>query len=161
ILTVIVEESATTKNDGKSTSERKNTQGFSLSKFFFPYFKPNQGLDDTNGSGDPIGFDWSSNNKFEGSGKNDSQHKLYTVMQVRIIEEIRDGHFYIKGFRKLNIDGKEKEMFISGVIRQRDIAPDNTILSSRIADAEIEIEGEMSNEVLKPGLLHRLLNFVL
>jgi flagellar L-ring protein precursor FlgH len=82
-------------------------------------------------------------------------------MQVRIIEEIQEGHFFIKGFRNLNIDGKDKRLYISGVIRQRDIAPDNPILSSRIADAVVEIEGDVGNETLRPGLLHRLFNFIL
>lgn len=161
ILTIIVEETGSTTNNGNSTSERTNSQTFALEKFFFPHFKINRGLDDANGTGDPLGFTWNSSNEFSGKGSNDSEHKIETKMQARIIEAIDEEHFLIKGHRTLNIDGKEKKLFVSGTIRQRDIAPDNTISSNKIADAHIEIEGDLSHQVLEPGLLNKIINFLL
>lgn len=160
ILTVVVEEAASTTNNGSSTSERSNTQELSLDKIFFPYFKINTGLDDINGGGDPAGLSWTSSNKFNGTGAADSTHNVQTTMQVRIVEEIQEGHYYIRGCRNLNIDGRDRKLHLSGVIRQRDIDPSNTISSSKIADAVIEIEGDMSHEVLKPGLIHKIFNLV-
>ena len=50
-------------------------------------------------------------------------------------------------------------LYISGVIRPQDIGPDDVVLSSRVADAEIEYTGTGSmSDNQKQGWLARLWN---
>ena len=39
------------------------------------------------------------------------------------------------------VGNEEQHIYVSGIVRRRDIDPDNTVPSSRIADAEIEYTG--------------------
>ncbi len=43
------------------------------------------------------------------------------------------------------INGEEQEIIISGLVRNRDVAPDNTILSTFVADAEIAFMGDRNS----------------
>jgi len=49
------------------------------------------------------------------------------------------------------IDGQKQEIMISGVIRPYDISPDNSILSSQIANLKVlyKKEGEDANNLKK------------
>ncbi len=52
-------------------------------------------------------------------------------------------------------------MELTGVVRGRDIQPDNTIYSYNVADANIVYEGQgIVQAAQKPGLLRRILNWV-
>ena len=57
-------------------------------------------------------------------------------------------------------DGNLKSL-ISGVVRPQDITGSNTVLSSQIADAEVQIVGKgVLSEAQRPGILYRLLDWL-
>jgi flagellar L-ring protein precursor FlgH len=59
------------------------------------------------------------------------------------------------------INGEEQEIVISGLIRSRDVTPDNTVLSTFVADAEIAFVGTgVVADKNKPGIITRLLNWL-
>jgi flagellar L-ring protein FlgH len=50
---------------------------------------------------------------------------------------------------------------VSGVVRSYDVGPDNTVLSSRIADGEVRIDGHGTvSDRQKPGLFQRIFDFL-
>jgi len=160
ILTVVVNENAKTSDDGDAAIKKKDNISATLKKFFFPGFKISKGFDDVMGDGDEPGMELSSKTDFQASAENSSEHKFTTQLQVRIIEKVREGEFVIRGQRLININGKDKTIFISGVIRQRDIAADNTIQSHKIADASIEIDGAFFHKEVRPSIFTRLFNYI-
>jgi flagellar L-ring protein precursor FlgH len=66
------------------------------------------------------------------------------------------GDLLVSGRQSLKINGEEQRIVLSGLVRKVDIADDNTVLSSRIADARIEFDGRgfVANQS-KPGWLAR------
>ena len=68
--------------------------------------------------------------------------------------------FQPEGSNARKIDGLQRELFyISGVVRPIDIAQDNSVRSSYVADAEIEFTGRgVLTDNQKPGFFTRLLN---
>jgi len=59
------------------------------------------------------------------------------------------------------INNEEYHLYVSGLIRSADIRNDNTVASSRIADAEVEFTGAgVISEGQQPGWLTRLLNWI-
>ena len=64
---------------------------------------------------------------------------------------------FILGYHKVNVNNETQTIRISGVIRTQDIAPDNTILSSQIAKAEVSIKGSgVVATKQNPGIMTKL-----
>jgi flagellar L-ring protein FlgH len=161
ILTVIVMEESETSDIGNNNGNKKHELTFELGKMFFPHFLPNIGFDDTIATGDAPGLEMKSEKKFTTSSTKASGHMIETKFQVRIIEEVMGGQFVIRGSRKVTIDGTDKDIFLSGIIRSDDIGDDNSIMSHLIADAVIEIDGKIITGELAPGYLGKIMNKML
>lgn len=160
IVTVIVEEEAETIDEAKRELSRGNDSKWTLKDIFLPPVNLAKGLTRTKGGGDSPVFELSAENEFEAEAKSEAIHSVETTLQVRLIEEVTAGQFVVRGHRMVNINGKDRNIFISGIIRQRDITPYNTISSDKIADATIEIEGETGKDDVEPGFIMKALNFI-
>jgi flagellar L-ring protein FlgH len=98
--------------------------------------------------------------KYDGKGQTSRKGQLKAVISVHIIEELPGNQFIIEGNRHITRNGETEAMTLRGVIRKRDITPQNTIASTCIADATISYDG--SGDVAngnKPGFLTRLVNW--
>jgi flagellar L-ring protein precursor FlgH len=72
-----------------------------------------------------------------------------------------NGNLMIEGNRTVGINREDSRLFVSGVVRPRDISPANTIRSDRIANAEIQLKGKgplWNNQ--RRGIITRLLDWV-
>ncbi len=77
-------------------------------------------------------------------------------MSVEVIESRGNGTLVLEGTREIKIDDEIKTLTFNGLARQRDVRPDNTIPSDRIANATISYEGELGLQTGEPqGLLGR------
>ena len=160
LLTVIVEEHAITSDNGERKHNRNNSFAMNIKEFFFPGLNAGKGFLDTKGGGDHPILEWDSDSKFKAKAENSADHEFLTTFQVQIVEEVTEGQFVIRGHRKVNLNGKSRTIYVSGVIRQRDITRRNTISSYQIADALVEIDGEVGGKDVAPGLLNRIANFI-
>ncbi len=108
-------------------------------------------------------FGVSGSNKGSHNGKGESQRSqsLRGKMTVTVIGVKENGDLVIKGSRTVNISKEKETMTVSGVVRQRDVAADNTIASYLIADAEISYTGRgAGSDAARPGPLMRFLNWL-
>jgi flagellar L-ring protein precursor FlgH len=102
-----------------------------------------------------------STNNFEGKGKVERGGRLVAILPVRVQEILPNGDFYVEGTKVIMVNDEEQHLYISGVVRQKDIADDNTVFSSRVADAEIEYFGKGTlSDNQRQGWLSRLFNKV-
>jgi flagellar L-ring protein precursor FlgH len=71
-----------------------------------------------------------------------------------------NGDLFLEGTKVVLINNEEYHLYISGLVRPTDIAQDNSVLSSRIADAQIEFtgRGDLADQQRK-GWLARLLDW--
>jgi flagellar L-ring protein precursor FlgH len=61
----------------------------------------------------------------------------------------------------ININGEKQLIEITGTCRERDITPQNTILSTFISDAQIAYNGSgMVNDTSEPGVVTKILNWL-
>jgi len=108
-----------------------------------------------------FGADGENSNKFDGKGENVRDGSLRAKMSVTVIEVRENGDLIIEGSRTIGISGDRETLTLTGVVRQKDISPDNTIDSYLIADAEIHYTGKgNSNTASRPGFVTRLLNWI-
>ena len=81
---------------------------------------------------------------FKGEGKTSRNDRLQATVPAMVRKVLPNGSLFIEGHRAILVNNEENHFYISGVIRRIDIDQDNTVLSSRIADAQIEFTGRGS-----------------
>jgi len=86
---------------------------------------------------------------------------LTPKITTKVVETYANNTLRIEGRQKIVVNGEEQEIVLTGLVRGEDIAPDNTVLSTFVADAEISFVGTgIVGEKNKPGLLTRLFNWL-
>jgi flagellar L-ring protein FlgH len=78
---------------------------------------------------------------FVGSGKTERAGQLTGSIAVRVVKEMPNTDLFIEGTKVVLINNEEYHLYLSGLVRRADIAQDNSIASTRIADAQIEFTG--------------------
>lgn len=93
-----------------------------------------------------------SNSSFKGNVKTEVDESFSTTLSVIIEETYQNGNYFIKGSKEILIDKQKQEIIISGVIRPYDISPENSILSSQIANLKIMYmkDGEEQDALHEP-----------
>lgn len=85
--------------------------------------------------------DFASKSQFAGSGDTTRAGELSGSIAVRVSKEMPNGDLFLEGTKVVMINNEEYHLYVSGLVRRVDIAQDDTIASSRIADAQIEFTG--------------------
>ncbi|MEW5994975.1 MAG: flagellar basal body L-ring protein FlgH [Candidatus Zixiibacteriota bacterium] len=108
-----------------------------------------------------FGVDGSTKGTHDGKGENIRNGSLHAKMSVTVIEVKPNGDLVIEGSRTIGISGDRETLALTGVVRQKDISPNNTIDSYLIADAEIHYTGKGNATTgSRPGPLMRFLNWL-
>jgi flagellar L-ring protein precursor FlgH len=98
---------------------------------------------------------------FDGSGTTTRRGNLNAYMTARITEVLPNGNFRIVGTREVMVNNENQLIILSGVIRPRDISPDNIVESTFISDAKIAYSGSgIIDDRQRPGWLANLLNTI-
>jgi flagellar L-ring protein precursor FlgH len=98
---------------------------------------------------------------FNGDGKTSRQGQLTGSIAVRVTQQMPNGDLFIEGTKVVMINHEEIHLYISGLVRRADIGQDNSVASSRIADAQVEFtgRGDVADQVDR-GWLTKILDFV-
>ncbi|MFD3303825.1 flagellar basal body L-ring protein FlgH [Alteromonas macleodii] len=109
--------------------------------------------------GTDLSVSMGSDNSFSGSGGASQSNNMFGTITVTVNRVLPNGNLWVKGEKWININSGEELVKFSGVVRPRDINPDNQVQSSQVADARIVYSGEgFIKESSDPGLLYKLLN---
>lgn len=86
-------------------------------------------------------FNYSSTENFTGTGNTQRNGTLSGTIAVRVAREMPNGDLFLEGTKVVMINTEEYHLYVSGLVRPTDIQQDNSVVSSRIADAQIEFTG--------------------
>jgi flagellar L-ring protein precursor FlgH len=86
-----------------------------------------------------VGFDSSSASN--GQGSVNRQETVSLTIAAVITDRLANGNLVIGGSQEVKINNELRELLISGVIRPEDVASDNTIAHTKIAEARISYGG--------------------
>ncbi|HHX01556.1 MAG TPA: flagellar basal body L-ring protein FlgH [Firmicutes bacterium] len=104
---------------------------------------------------------FSHSGQFDGSGSTSRGSSVTAKITTRVVEIYDNATMKIEGKQKITVNGEEQEIVISGIVRTRDIGPDNTVLSSLVADAEIQFTGTgIIGDKQEGGLLTRFFDWL-
>lgn len=143
-ITVVVQQAAESSNTTQNSSRRSTEIGGGLRA---------GGIDE----GGQLNF----GGGYSGRGEVRRSERLVAQLSVTITEILPNGDYRIVGRQLLHVNGEDTVIAVRGRIRAADIRSDNSIVSSRIADAEIDYDGKgFVTRSAKPGLLSRLFSLL-
>lgn len=106
-------------------------------------------------------LDATTSNEFEGEGSTSRQDSLSGTIAAQVVEVFPNGDLKIRGKREVTVNSEKQTMIIRGIVRRIDLDTSNTVLSTAVADAQIEYTGlGVVDEVQRPGWLVRLFNWL-
>ncbi len=96
---------------------------------------------------------------FDGSAEADQENRLQGSIAVTIADVLPNGLLVIRGEKWMTLTNGQEFIRVSGLIRPDDVASDNTIASTKVADARISYSGtgDLAN-ANKPGWATRFFN---
>jgi flagellar L-ring protein FlgH len=84
----------------------------------------------------------SGNRGFKGSGTADQSNSLTGEVSVTVSAVYPNGTVMVQGEKRVTLNRGDEFVQIRGLVRVADIADDNTVLSTRVADAQISYTGK-------------------
>lgn len=151
-LTVIIQENASASNR-TSTKTAKNSKTAISSTIpgagNILDFIPLHSLDS--------GFD----NQYTGDASTSRSARLTARMTVTVVGKKPNGDLIIEGVRTLKINGENEAIYVNGSVNPTMVRRDNTVLSSSIADLQIEYTGKGTiTQGTRPGVVVRFINWI-
>jgi len=80
-------------------------------------------------------------NSFDGAGSSTQSNQLTGQLTVTVAQRLSNGNLLVKGEKWLTINQGQELIRISGIVRAQDIGQDNSVDSTRVADARITYTG--------------------
>ena len=91
--------------------------------------------------GDLGGATVSGSTTHEGTGEANQEQSLTGSVTVSVVEIMPNGNLVLRGEKQVALSEGSEVIQVSGVVRPEDIAPNNTILSRRLANAQSTYRG--------------------
>jgi flagellar L-ring protein precursor FlgH len=82
-----------------------------------------------------------SANSFDGNGSSTQSNQLSGQLTVTVAQRLSNGNLLVRGEKWLTINQGQELVRISGIVRAQDIGQDNSVDSTRVADARIAYTG--------------------
>lgn len=89
-----------------------------------------------------LGAGMDNNSEFSGEGSSEQSNKLAGDITVTVAKRYPNGNLLVRGQKWIAINQGKEFVRIQGIIRQADVQPDNSVLSTKVADATISYGGQ-------------------
>lgn len=153
-LTIIINESSSAVRDGKASNSKSTSADFDVEFGIFGSLTRALGISSPSASASSKNGD-----DFQAKGSIANSNNVRARMTAQVIEVKPNGNLVILGTQSIKQNGEEQKITVSGVVRSDDVTPDNTVLSSFIGDAKIDIGGKGPiARKQRQGIITQLLN---
>jgi len=107
------------------------------------------------------GLSGNTKSEYDGEGRLEKSGAIKAKMTVRVVAVSENGDLAIEGSRVMSINSDKETLFLSGIVRQKDISASNSIYSYQVADAQISFKGKgQTHDGARPGILTRIINWI-
>lgn len=144
VLTIVVYQSAEATNSARSDSHKNTDLGGSI-------------------AGGALSESGKLNfgGGYSGGGEVQRSERFVTQITVVVDAVLPNGDLHVSGRQQMHVNGEDSNIGVRGRVRSADITSDNRVLSSRVADAQIDYDGRgFVSRSAKPGLVNRVFRFL-
>jgi flagellar L-ring protein precursor FlgH len=139
LVTVKVKFTDRAQLDNTTKRSRKNGEDFGAARIMGFENKLDKFLPDGSNAGELLKLD--SEGSSEGAGSVRRSEQLATNVAAVVTQNLPNGNLVIEGKQEIRVNFEIRELIVAGVIRPEDIESDNTIDSTKIAQARIAYGG--------------------
>jgi len=159
LITIIIRENKTATSDAKMKSEKDWQLKSELAKWIrldeqfrlIPQIFP---------KGNPD-VDFKFDSQYEGKGKVDRKDTLTTRITATVIDVKPNGTLVLEAKKNIQMDEEGYVITLTGICRSQDVTPDNTVLSTQIADPVIDLQHSgAARDAARRGWLMRLFDLL-
>lgn len=148
IVVIKIVENSKSKSKADTTATKNSTNNYNVGALFglntvkmFPYIPG--GVYGTNAKVGPNAvLDTTSDSGLNATGETKRENYVVSSLAARVTRVLPGGLLQVEGRRETRVNEETQYMIITGTIRARDVAADNTIMSTQVADASIQYYGE-------------------
>lgn len=132
IITVVLTERTQSSKSSSTDTDKSTNIGMGV---------PNVLGQDLTLLGNPLSASMNSTGGFEGEGSSDMSNSLDGNITVTVHQVMPNGAMLVRGEKWLTLNQGDEYIRVSGLVRPQDIGPDNSVESTRMADARITYSG--------------------
>ena len=151
ILTILLVERTDASKESSTSTARGSSVDTGLPTF--------AGRPITSGGTPILNNELSSDTTFDGAADSSQSNRLDGSITVSVAERLPNGNLLVRGEKLITINQGEEFIRLEGIIRPVDIGPQNTVESTKVADAAITYSGRGNLQATnRPGWLTRFFN---
>lgn len=146
IVTIVISESTTTSANKNTSNSKSGNTSLSAGVGIFDFIKAASA---------------SGSDNFQAKGTATDTNVVRGNVTVTVVEVFPNGNMVLEGTQSIWQNRDEHKITFRGVCRQDDISANNTIPSSKIADATVRFDGKGPlNAKQRQGILTQIFNFL-
>jgi len=158
IITVLVREEVDASTDAHTDTKKESTVLAEADALDNEFLISDDGLGIN--PGQLPNWDIETENDHKTKGVTVRGNKLTTTVACIVTEVYENGNVEISGSKQVTVNREDSKLYITGLIRSRDVTPSNTILSTQVANAEVRLIGQgplWNNQ--RRGILTKILDW--
>jgi flagellar L-ring protein FlgH len=104
-----------------------------------------------------------SNTTLTGKGQASSQSQLRTSLAGHVVSVLPNGTMVVEAERRLRLNNETQTIVLRGMVRPADVQADNSVLSTSLANLEVELKGKgvVSDSTRPPNRITRAILWLL
>lgn len=134
VLTIILQEQTSASKTAETSTAKDDDISFDVPSIL--------GITPTHNGNTLLNANISPSRAFSGEADSSQSNSLSGQITVTVVDILPNGNMVVQGEKWLTLNKGKEYIRIAGVVRPQDISGDNTITSSKLADAQIAYSGE-------------------
>lgn len=146
ILTILISESSTTSQSLSNSNSKSGNQSLSAGTGIFSFLAAATA---------------SGSDSFKANGSANNTNTATGNVTVTVVEVKDNGNLVVEGTQSIWNNKNEHKITVTGVVRPEDISYNNTISSTKVADATLRFDGKGPlNAKQRQGILTQIFNIL-
>lgn len=158
LITIIVREKKKYESDADTEQGKDVSLKAKLAKWFRIHNQ--KWAQQVFGGGTPE-VDFSLGSKWEGDGKVEREDQFTTRITAEVIDVKPNGNLVLQARKHIRNDEERQVVTLTGICRSMDVSADNTVLSTQLADLEIDVSHSGAvRDATRRGWIPRFFDFL-
>ncbi len=160
IVTVIIQEANKAGDEASTSADRASGIQVGVASLFGLSMPQMNAFKDNTVTASNV-IEGTVGNTSKGQGKTERQSVFTSFLTTRVVQILPNNNLVIQGQRHMKINNETEVVTLSGIVRPEDLDQNNSIASTRVAEARMEITGYgVIADKQRQGWLTRILDHI-